>query len=129
MPSIPAELRYTEAHQWARKEPDGRVSVGITDYAQEALGDVVFVDLPQEGKTVIKDRAMFVVESVKAASDVFAPVGGTIVEVNADLQTSPEALNSSPYEAWIVRIAPDHPDEFETLMAAEAYLAVTADGV
>lgn len=127
MPSIPAELRYTDAHQWARREPDGRVTVGITDYAQEALGDVVFVDLPATGKSVTKDRAMFVVESVKAASDVFAPVSGTIVEVNSALQSEPETLNASPYEAWIVRISPSHPDEFDTLMVAEAYSAVTAD--
>lgn len=128
MSSIPSDLRYTEAHQWARKDPDGKVTVGITDYAQEALGDVVFVDLPIEGKTVIKDRAMLVVESVKAASDVFAPVSGTIVEVNSALHTEPEMLNATPYEAWIVRIEPDHPEEFETLMAAEAYQAVTANG-
>ncbi|MEN9682036.1 MAG: hypothetical protein RLZZ627_1929 [Pseudomonadota bacterium] len=128
MPSIPSDLRYTDAHQWARKDPDGKITVGITDYAQEALGDVVFVDLPAEGKAVVKDRAMFVVESVKAASDVFAPVSGTIVEVNSSLQTDPETLNSAPYEAWIVRIEPNQPEEYDTLMAAEAYQAVTADG-
>lgn len=127
MPSIPSELRYTNAHQWAKREPDGRVTVGITDYAQEALGDVVFVDLPLEGKSVTKDRAMFVVESVKAASDVFAPVSGTIDEVNGQLQSEPEVLNASPYDAWIVRIRPSHPEEFETLLAAEAYSAITAD--
>ena len=110
MSLIPTDLRYTDAHQWARKEPDGRVTVGITDYAQEALGDVVFVDLPNEGKAVTKDRAMLTVESVKAASDVFAPVGGTIIEVNSALQNAPEALNTVPYEAWIVRIAPNHPE-------------------
>jgi glycine cleavage system H protein len=128
MASIPSDLRYTDAHQWARRDSDGRVTVGITDYAQEALGDVVFIDLPDEGKTVIKDRAMLVVESVKAASDVFAPVSGTIVEVNSALQIEPEVLNSSPYEAWIVRIAPTHPEEYDTLMLAEAYTAVTANG-
>jgi glycine cleavage system H protein len=127
MPSIPSDLRYTDAHQWAKREPDGRVTVGITDFAQEALGDVVFVDLPSEGKSVIKDRAMFVVESVKAASDVFAPVSGTIVEVNGQLQSEPEALNASPYDAWIVRIHPTHPEEFDSLLAAEAYSAITAD--
>lgn len=129
MPSIPAQLRYTDAHQWARREPDGAVTVGITDYAQEALGDVVFVDLPAEGKTVTKDRAMLVIESVKAASDVFAPVSGTIFEVNSALQSDPETLNLSPYDAWIVRIRPSHPEEYETLMAAEAYAAVTADAL
>ncbi|MEY4684437.1 MAG: glycine cleavage system protein GcvH [Pseudomonadota bacterium] len=128
MSSIPSELRYTDAHQWARREPDGRVTVGITDYAQDALGDVVFIDLPAEGKTVTKDRAMFVVESVKAASDVFAPVSGTIAEVNSALQNEPESLNAKPYEAWIVRISPTHPEEYDTLMAAEAYSAITADG-
>lgn len=128
MPSTPPELRYTDAHQWARRETDGNVTVGITDYAQEALGDVVFVDLPSEGQSVTKDRAMFVIESVKAASDVFAPVSGTITAVNIALQNEPEALNLSPYDAWIVRIKPSHPEEYETLMAADAYSAVTADG-
>ena len=127
MPSIPSDLRYTDAHQWAKREPDGRVTVGITDFAQEALGDVVFIDLPSEGKSVIKDRAMFVVESVKAASDVFAPVSGTIVEVNEQLQNEPEALNVSPYDAWIVRIHPTQPEEFDSLLEAEAYSAITAD--
>lgn len=127
MPSIPSDLRYTDAHQWAKREPDGRVTVGITDFAQEALGDVVFIDLPSEGKSVIKDRAMFVVESVKAASDVFAPVSGTIVEVNEQLQSEPEALNVSPYDAWIVRIHPTQPEEFDSLLEAEAYSAITAD--
>ena len=129
MPLTPSELRYTAAHQWARREPDGNVTVGITDYAQESLGDVVFVDLPAEGKTVTKDRAMFVVESVKAASDVFAPVSGTISQVNSSLKNEPESLNASPYEAWIVRIAPSHPEEYDTLMAADTYSAVIADSV
>lgn len=129
MPLTPSELRYTAAHQWARREPDGNVTVGITDYAQESLGDVVFVDLPAEGKTVTKDRAMFVVESVKAASDVFAPVSGTISQVNSSLKNEPESLNASPYEAWIVRITPSHPEEYDTLMAADTYSAVIADGV
>jgi len=128
MTAIPSDLRYTDGHQWARKDSDGKVTVGITDYAQQALGDVVFVDLPAPGQSVIKDRAMFVVESVKAASDVFAPVSGTIVEINAALQNEPETLNTAPYESWIVRIEPNHPEEYETLMAAEAYLAITANG-
>ena len=127
MALVPQELRYTKAHQWARKDGDGLITVGITDYAQEALGDVVFIDLPTQGKTVLKDRAMFVVESVKAASDVFAPVSGTIADVNDSLQISPEALNSSPYEAWIVRIQPTDPAEFEGLLGAEDYEAETSD--
>jgi glycine cleavage system H protein len=127
MALVPQELRYTKAHQWARKDADGLITVGITDYAQEALGDVVFIDLPPQGKTVQKDRAMFVVESVKAASDVFAPVSGAISDVNDSLQTSPETLNSAPYEAWIVRIQPTDPAEFEGLLGAEAYEAETSD--
>lgn len=127
MSLVPKELRYTRAHQWARIDQDGHVTVGITDYAQEALGDVVFVDLPVKGKVVQKDKAMFVVESVKAASDVFAPVSGTISDINDALQVSPETLNSSPYEAWIVRIQPDHPEEFEQLLGADDYIQETSD--
>ena len=127
MSLIPSELRYTAAHQWARQESDGLVTVGITDFAQEALGDVVYIDLPKTGKQVQKDRAMFVVESVKAASDVFAPVSGTIIEVNDDLAAAPESLNSSPYDTWIIKIQPERPEEYDTLLNAEAYAEVAHD--
>jgi glycine cleavage system H protein len=127
MASVPSDLRYSAAHQWARKEADGHITVGITDYAQEALGDVVFIDLPTVGTSVQKDRAMFVIESVKAASDVFAPVGGVLTEVNTTLSVAPETLNETPYDTWIVRIEPNHPEEFDTLLNSESYAKATQD--
>lgn len=106
MSNIPAELRFAESHEWARLEADGTVTVGISDHAQEALGDVVFVELPEIGKVFAAGDVAGVVESVKAASDIYSPVAGEVVEVNEALGNSPESLNSEPYSAWIFKVKP-----------------------
>lgn len=117
----PEDLRYATDHEWARKE-DGKVRVGITNYAQDELGDVVFVDLPQVGDQVQAGDAFAVVESVKAVSDIFAPVSGTVVEVNEALNDSPDLINTSPYgDGWIAVIEMENPAELDELMDAEAY--------
>ncbi|KAA8695049.1 Glycine cleavage system H protein [Pseudomonas caricapapayae] len=118
MSNIPAELRFAESHEWARLEADGTVTVGISDHAQEALGDVVFVELPEVGKVFAAAYTAGVVESVKAASDIYSPVAGEVIEVNEDLSGSPELLNSEPYSAWIFKLKPS---------AAEADLAKLLD--
>ncbi|MDU8455286.1 MULTISPECIES: glycine cleavage system protein GcvH [unclassified Pseudomonas syringae group] len=118
MSNIPAELRFAESHEWARLEADGTVTVGISDHAQEALGDVVFVELPEIGKVFAARDTAGVVESVKAASDIYSPVAGEVVEVNEALGDSPESLNSEPYSAWIFKLKPT---------AAEADLAKLLD--
>src|SRR5687768_4387564 len=97
----PKELRYTESHEWARKEADGSVAIGITDHAQEQLGDIVFVEAPQVGRKVAAGESVGVVESVKAASDIYAPIAGEVVAVNADLSASPEKVNEDAYAAWM----------------------------
>lgn len=108
MSELPGELLYTEEHEWLRQEEDGTVTIGITDHAQSALGDLVYVELPEVGAELDAGDEMAVVESVKAASDVYAPVGGTVLEVNADLADDPEKINSDPYgDGWIVRMRPD----------------------
>ncbi|KPB16644.1 glycine cleavage system protein GcvH [Pseudomonas amygdali] len=118
MSNIPAELRFAESHEWARLEADGTVTVGISDHAQEALGDVVFVELPEIGKVFAAADTAGVVESVKAASDIYSPVAGEVIEVNAALDDLPESLNSEPYSAWIFKLKPT---------AAEADLAKLLD--
>jgi glycine cleavage system H protein len=105
MSELPGDLQYTSEHEWLRREEDGSVTVGITDYAQAALGDLVYIELPETGAEVDEGGEMAVVESVKAASDVYAPVSGTVLEVNAALADDPEKINSDPYgEGWIVRL-------------------------
>ncbi|MBO0729102.1 MAG: glycine cleavage system protein GcvH [Acidimicrobiaceae bacterium] len=119
--NVPEDLRYTSDHEWARLE-DGKVRVGITDYAQDALGDVVFVQLPEPGASVASGDAFGEVESTKSVSDIYAPVAGTVVEVNADLADSPQRLNEDPYgEGWLCVLAPADPDGFKGLLDAEAY--------
>jgi len=118
---LPPELRYTESHEWARKEPDGTVSVGITDHAQEQLGDIVFVDAPQAGRKVAKGESIGVVESVKAASDIYAPVAGEIVETNAELAAAPEKVNEDAFAAWMFRIKPADPADLDQLLDADGY--------
>ena len=118
----PSELKYASSHEWARLEEDGTVTVGITDHAQEALGDVVFVELPQEGDTLAAGDEAGVVESVKAASDVYAPVGGEVIGINSALEDSPETVNSDPYnDGWFYRLQPSDTGELDKLLDAEAY--------
>ena len=119
--NIPKELRYTESHEWARREADGTVSIGITDHAQEQLGDIVFVEAPQAGRKVAAGESVGVVESVKAASDIYAPVAGEVVAVNADLSGSPEKVNENAYSAWMYRIKPANPADLDKLLDAAAY--------
>ncbi len=108
MSELPGELLYTEEHEWLRQEEDGSVTIGITDHAQAALGDLVYVELPEVGAKLDVGDEMAVVESVKAASDVYAPVGGTVLAVNTDLADDPEKINSDPYgDGWMVRMQPD----------------------
>ncbi|WP_040260236.1 MULTISPECIES: glycine cleavage system protein GcvH [Pseudomonas] len=120
MSNIPADLRYAESHEWARLEDD-TVTVGISDHAQEALGDVVFVELPEVGKQVAAGDQVAVVESVKAASDIYAPVSGEIVEVNESLGDSPESVNGEPYGAWFFKIKPSDKAELDKLLDADGY--------
>jgi len=122
MSNIPVELKYAKTHEWARTNDDGSVTVGISDSAQDQLGDMVFIEVPEVGATVTAEEACAVVESVKAASDVYAPVGGEIVEVNEGLADSPETVNEDAYgEGWIFRIQPADAGETGALMDAEAY--------
>src|SRR5438105_15277089 len=119
--NVPDELRYTEDHEWARRE-DGRVRVGITDYAQDALGDVVFVQLPEVGGQVEAGTALGEVESTKSVSDIYAPVAGVVVEVNSELADAPQRLNEDPYgEGWICLIEPSDAAAYDLLLDAEAY--------
>jgi glycine cleavage system H protein len=127
MSNIPVELKYAKSHEWARVNDDGSVTVGISDTAQDQLGDMVFVEVPEVGQTVTAAEACAVVESVKAASDVYAPVSGEIVEVNEDLADSPETVNNDAYgEGWIFRMEPSAAGELEALMDADAYEAFLA---
>ena len=119
--NLPQDLRYTESHEWARREADGTVSVGITDHAQEQLGDIVFVEAPQPGRKVKAGEAVGVVESVKAASDIYAPLSGEIVAANAELSSAPEKVNADAYGAWMYRIKPDDPSALDKLLDAAAY--------
>lgn len=126
---IPQQLKYTATHQWARLETDGTVSVGITEHAQDQLGDVVFVQQPETGRKVKRSEACAVVESVKAASDIPAPVGGEIVAVNPVPNDAPEKLNEDPYGTWLFRIKPTDAAELAHLLDAAAYSkAVAAEG-
>jgi glycine cleavage system H protein len=121
---IPPELRYSTDHEWVRVE-EGRVRIGITDYAQDALGDVVFVELPEAGTQVERGASFSEVESTKSVSEIYAPVSGTIVEVNADLADSPERLNDDPYgDGWICVIEPTDPTQLDGLFDAEGYRAL-----
>lgn len=122
MSNIPADLRYAASHEWTRQEADGTVTIGITDHAQDLLGDVVFVELPDVGRTVSAGEECAVVESVKAASDIYAPVSGEVVAVNEALADGPELVNSEPYEgAWFFKIKPSDSSELDKLMDADAY--------
>ena len=125
--NIPAGLKYTSSHEWLRAEPDGSVTVGITDHAQALLGDIVFIDLPEVGSAVEAQQAVSVIESVKAASDIHAPVAGTVIEVNQVLAEAPEGINEDAYAAWLFKLQPDHPAQMETLLTAEHYQHAIGD--
>ncbi|MGE8383924.1 MAG: glycine cleavage system protein GcvH [Pseudomonas putida] len=127
MSNIPADLRFAESHEWARLEADGSVTVGISDHAQQALGDVVFVELAEVGKVFAAGDAAGVVESVKAASDIYAPIGGEVIAVNEELADSPEQLNEEPYGAWIFKLKPSNPAELEKLLDAAGYKAAIGE--
>lgn len=120
----PASLKYTESHEWLRREADGLVTVGITAHAQDALGELVYVELPEVGRTVARGEACVVVESTKAASDVYAPIDGEVTEVNSALLDAPQTVNESPYEAgWLFRLKPSAPGQIDALLSADAYNA------
>jgi glycine cleavage system H protein len=128
MASVPADLKYTREHEWAKKE-GARIRVGITAFAQEQLGDVVFVELPKPGAKVTQAKAFGVVESVKAVSDLFAPVSGEVAEVNGALPTAPETVNQDPYgKGWMIVVTPSNAAEWEGLLTAAQYEAFLAQG-
>ncbi len=119
--NIPTELRYTKTHEWTRLESDGSLTVGITDHAQQMLGDIVFVELPEVGKRLAAGAECAVIESVKAAADVYAPVAGEVTAANGDLAEAPQTINSDPYAAWLFRLRPDKPSDRDALLDAEGY--------
>ena len=123
MSNIPADLRYAASHEWARLENDGTVFVGISDHAQEALGDLVYVELPEVGKHLNAGEQAGVVESVKAASDIYAPVAGEVLAVNEALADAPESVNAEPYGAWFFKLKPASVAELDQLLDAAAYQA------
>ncbi|WP_275289338.1 glycine cleavage system protein GcvH [Halomonas elongata] len=127
MSSIPPNLRYAESHEWIQDNGDGTVTIGITDHAQQSLGDVVFVELPEVGASLAKGDEFGVVESVKAASDLYAPISGEVIEVNESLEDAPEAINESPYEdAWIMKVRLEDGTDLDDLLDADAYQAIAA---
>lgn len=125
--NVPSDRRYTDQHEWGLLEDDGLVRIGITDYAQDALGDVVFVDLPAEGNHVEAGTTVAEVESTKSLAEVYAPISGTVVRVNSALTSTPELINEDPYDrGWFLAIEPDDPSDFEGMLDAEAYRALIA---
>jgi glycine cleavage system H protein len=125
--NLPPELKYTASHEWARLEADGTVSVGITDHAQEQLGDIVFVEPPKAGRKVAAGESVGVVESVKAASDIYAPLAGEVVATNDDLGASPERVNADAYGSWMYRLKPDNAADLAKLLDAAAYEKASAE--
>jgi glycine cleavage system H protein len=122
MAEFPGDLKYAETHEWVRMESDGNVTVGISDHAQEALGDVVYVELPELGIEVDARSEAGVVESVKAASDIYAPISGTVIAINETLEDAPETVNESPYDdGWFFKLQPSDPSELDALLSPEEY--------
>lgn len=131
MSRIPPELKYTRSHEWLRSLPDGSVEIGISDHAQEELGDLVFIELPQVGRRLAAGEACAVVESVKAASDIYAPIAGTVLAINEQLAQSPELVNREPYGGgWLMRLKPSQetPARDESLLSAQEYTAIADEG-
>ncbi len=128
MSNLPTDLKYAASHEWVKSNDDGTVTIGITDHAQELLGDLVFVELPEEGTELTAGEQCAVVESVKAASDVYAPISGEVVAINADLEGEPELVNTAPFEGgWMFRVKLSSPEQLDELMDADAYLASLDD--
>jgi len=127
MNNAPKDLRFTKSHEWVRLGENGRVICGITDFAQEQLGDIVFVELPVIGAVKKTGDTLVVIESVKAVSDVFSPVAGKVAEINCELEDAPEKINEDPYGTWIFSLEPDDAGEYEKLMTADEYLAFLAE--
>ena len=121
--SNPTNLKYTSSHEWVKTEADGTISVGITQHAQELLGDMVFVETPAVGRKLKAKEECAVVESVKAAADIYAPVNGAVTAVNSELDSTPEAINTDPYNAWMFKMKPDNPADITALMDEKAYQA------
>ncbi len=127
MSNLPTDLRYAKSHEWVKRESDGTVLIGITDYAQNSLGDITYVQTPKVGTTLKVGDVFGVVESVKAASDLYAPIAGEVVAVNGELDQKPEILNQDPYGAgWMLRVRPDNPAELDALLDAAGYGKLTA---
>jgi len=126
--NIPSDLKYTATHEWIRSEADGTLAIGITDHAQESLGDLVFIELPEKGRKVAASEACAVVESVKAASDIYAPVAGEILAVNAALVDTPEKVNADAYASWLFKLKPANAADVAKLLDAAAYTAVVGKG-
>jgi glycine cleavage system H protein len=124
MSNVPANLKYASSHEWALLNADGTVTIGITDHAQEALGDLVFVELPEIGAHYDAEKEIAVVESVKAAADVYAPIAGTVTEVNQAAADAPESVNQDAYAAWLFKITPDNVADLDKMLDAAAYQAV-----
>ena len=121
MSNVPANLKYATSHEWVRLEADGSVTVGISDHAQEALGDLVFVELPEVGAHFVAEKEIAVVESVKAAADVYAPIAGTVTEVNQAAADAPESVNQDAYAAWLFKMTPDNVADLDKMLDAAAY--------
>lgn len=125
--NVPTNLKYTRSHEWVRAEADGTITVGITEHAQDLLGDLVFIDLPEIGKVLAAEQEAAVVESVKAAADVYAPLSGTVIEVNEALADAPELVNQDAYAAWLFKMKPVTSDDLAALLDASAYAAIAGE--
>ncbi|OYD07491.1 glycine cleavage system protein GcvH [Paludifilum halophilum] len=126
--NLPKELRYSDEHEWVKEEGDNKVRIGITDFAQDELGDIVFVELPEEGDELEVDSPFGSVESVKTVSELYAPVSGKVVEVNEDLEDSPENVNEAPYDSgWMIVVEMSQPSDLEKLMDADKYQAMVSE--
>ncbi|MES2071263.1 MAG: glycine cleavage system protein GcvH [Pseudomonadota bacterium] len=119
--NIPAELKYTQSHEWVRVEADGTIAVGISEFAQDSLGDIVFVDLPKVGQVLAAGKDCAVVESVKAAGDIYAPISGEVVAVNEAVVEAPESINANAYDAWLFKLKPANAADVDALMSADDY--------
>ena len=128
MKNIPGDLKFLSSHEWARVESDGTITIGISDHAQDLLGDIVFVELPEVGQTLDAETDAAIVESVKAASDVYSPLSGEVMEVNSLLEDQPEIINSSPYEdGWFYKLTPSDMSELDSLLSPEDYSDICED--